>query len=81
MNDGIKSLLESLIGAIPFIVFGVLLIKSKDQKKTKETGTPTNGIEILLSFLFTSLKPKHFGYLLVLIGISIVVITFFVNFL
>ena len=81
MNDKLEGLLESIIAAIPFIVFGVLLIKSKDQKKTNETGMPTNGIEILFSFLLTSLKPKHFGYLLVLIGISFVVITFFVNFL
>lgn len=80
MNDIVKGLLESIIAAIPFIVFGVLLIKSKDQKKTDQTGTPTDGLEILLSFLFMSLKPKFFGYIMVLIGISLFSIILFANF-
>lgn len=81
MNANVKGLLESVIVAIPFIVFGVLLIKSKEQKKTDQTGTPTDGLEILLSFIFISFKPKFFGYLMVLIGISLFLITLVVNFL
>lgn len=81
MNDEMKALFDSMLGAIPFVFFGVLLIRSKDQKKTDQTGSPTDGTEILLSFLLTLFPPKVFGYVFVLLGLSFVVITAWVNFL
>ena len=81
MSDELSSVFESLFAAIPFIVFGVLLIKSKDQTKSKETGTPTDGVEILFSFFLSWFSLKILGYAFVLLGLSFVAITFLVNFL
>ena len=75
-----SNILDSLIAAIPFILFGVLLIKSKDQTKSGETGAPTDGTEILFSLFLSCFKPKVLGYAFVLVGLSFVVITFLVNF-
>ena len=71
---------DSLIAAIPFIFFGVLLIKSKDQTKSGETGAPTDGTEILFSLFLSFFRPKVLGYAFVLVGLSFVVITFLVTF-
>lgn len=74
-----NSILDSLIAAIPFIFFGVLLIKSKDQTKSGETGAPTDGTEILFSLFLSFFRPKVLGYAFVLVGLSFIVITFLVN--
>ncbi len=74
-----SNILDSLIAAIPFFFFGVLLIRSKDQTKSKETGSPTDGTEILFSFFLSFFRPKVLGYAFILLGLSFVVITFFVN--
>ncbi len=76
-----NSILDSLIAAIPFIFFGVLLIKSKDQTKSGETGAPTDGTEILFSLFLSFFRPKVLGYAFVLVGLSFVAITFLVNFI
>ncbi|WP_214823903.1 hypothetical protein [Exiguobacterium algae] len=81
MNDELKTLFESMLAAIPFVFFGVLLIRSKDQKKTDQTGSPTDGTEILLSFLLTLFPPKILGYVLVLLGLFIVGVTAWANYL